>query len=1037
MSNTNLPRVTQKIFAQDATTEIGQFGSAKIGNPLPTGDIEQIQALPAWSQGWDAAVISNRNYPPLEEMTGVQKVLSQQIAYLLEKGVAEWDSGTTYFQNDMARVGIKVYYSTTDNNLENNPETDTTNWTLWNPAEGIYADTDLSNLSEAGEAVLNSKLDDSMVANALLGATNGDITVTDYSNTSYINQGCTVSESNVASGFSASNYILLSKTMTDAVNFTLEIPFNLTSTEGTQYIAQVNNEENAIGVENGFLILTYDGNKETGTIALQPNIDYTLQLVRNAASKTYTLSLKTTGDYTTHITLNSPSGFFAGKSIYLGGGSANFLQGTINLGNVAISADSASYWTISTTSNFQAVTVSGQFNALMSNGRNSDNTLKNENLTLDINKTLIYTPNGKGKTVILKNDGEVMLREYVVSPDEPENLALSGVWYDNVNNVMSEQSILYANLQLVNPSGDAPAITNGILNITADGQYADLAGTFDLGDEWNISLNLTAQPTVNNCYILGDVTVSEDGTVTPSGIALQYNNGNITAYFRRNDVFQVSKTVIVSTAYIVSKDSGLTVGYVAAQGDTGAFVAENTPVYSNQEMTTLLENAGANTWTYSGGTADNTETTTGYVKESSSSSNYVPPSTQVYTDTNCTTPQAVTTGTDYVYDNVSAPSIIGSLSTAYSDTITIGFNGSQYTLGSQTLTSSDNIKGRCNITLGGAPDVSSAITGINLNTSVFSFWKWNGSSLETASYLPFVGAKIGEIRDFNSVITSTKIDMPISLTDTNLSYLTPAGEKHFLNKTQLTNCILEAPNGVATYSGATITLKQGLKFLVPNGRNADGSLKNIEYVLSADTSYNAAVDSPTTYTRNIIIFVGSNNMVVSSLSDNIPLYYQETQPSKFFAGFAYWYNTAENKVYYSNGNSVFTESLAIIIGSYTINSSAITALRTDKAVNLLKYSDLSWLTSLSLPSDKKVTLSIPGSNVTFRAVDDGYVQFHNEPGSEVTSGIFNQNSGLAFYTTAPYYEGFVPVKKGDIVAVYYDKLRDPLLRFIYATGAQE
>ena len=174
-----------------------------------------------------------------------------------------------------------------------------------------------------------------------------------------------------------------------------------------------------------------------------------------------------------------------------------------------------------------------------------------------------------------------------------------------------------------------------------------------------------------------------------------------------------------------------------------------------------------------------------------------------------------------------------------------------------------------------------------------------------------------------------------------------------------------------------------------------------------------------------------------TLSDNIPLYYQETQPSKFFAGFAYWYNTAENKVYYSNGNSVFTESLAIIIGSYTINSSAITALRTDKAVNLLKYSDLSWLTSLSLPSDKKVTLSIPGSNVTFRAVDDGYVQFHNEPGSEVTSGIFNQNSGLAFYTTAPYYEGFVPVKKGDIVAVYYDKLRDPLLRFIYATGAQE
>lgn len=39
----------------------------------------------------------------------------------------------------------------------------------------------------------------------------------------------------------------------------------------------------------------------------------------------------------------------------------------------------------------------------------------------------------------------------------------------------------------------------------------------------------------------------------------------------------------------------------------------------------------------------------------------------------------------------------------------------------------------------------------------------------------------------------------------DLSNLTPAGEKHFLNKTQITNCILEAPNGVAEWSGVTPT----------------------------------------------------------------------------------------------------------------------------------------------------------------------------------------------------------------------------------------
>ena len=41
--------------------------------------------------------------------------------------------------------------------------------------------------------------------------------------------------------------------------------------------------------------------------------------------------------------------------------------------------------------------------------------------------------------------------------------------------------------------------------------------------------------------------------------------------------------------------------------------------------------------------------------------------------------------------------------------------------------------------------------------------------------------------------------------DTDLSNLTDEGEKHFLNKTQITNCILEAPNGVAEWSGVTPT----------------------------------------------------------------------------------------------------------------------------------------------------------------------------------------------------------------------------------------
>lgn len=150
--STNLPRVTQKIFGENAGQNIGQFGSALAGQGNPTGDIEEIQALPAWEGGWNSAVISERDYPPLEEMTGIQKVETQQIAYLMQKGIPEWDAGTTYFANvSFCQINGLVYRSLTDNNLGNNPATDTTNWEVWKPLEGNYANTDLSNLTSTGE----------------------------------------------------------------------------------------------------------------------------------------------------------------------------------------------------------------------------------------------------------------------------------------------------------------------------------------------------------------------------------------------------------------------------------------------------------------------------------------------------------------------------------------------------------------------------------------------------------------------------------------------------------------------------------------------------------------------------------------------------------------------------------------------------------------------------------------------------------------------------------------------------------------------
>lgn len=100
-----LTRVTGKVFGGEAPLkEIGQFGSALAGTKLNTQDVATIQALKAYSQGWGSAVITSRNFPPIEEVTGVLKTISYQACYSLQAGVPVYDIATDYGVGDIVKV---------------------------------------------------------------------------------------------------------------------------------------------------------------------------------------------------------------------------------------------------------------------------------------------------------------------------------------------------------------------------------------------------------------------------------------------------------------------------------------------------------------------------------------------------------------------------------------------------------------------------------------------------------------------------------------------------------------------------------------------------------------------------------------------------------------------------------------------------------------------------------------------------------------------------------------------------------------------
>lgn len=128
-----LTRVTGKVFGSTAPAdEIGQFGSALAGSPLNTSDIATIQSLPAYTNGWGSAVVSNDNFPPMEEVTGVLKTISYQACYLLQAGVPIYDANTEYAVGDIVRVSngqqLDFYISIKGSNSLVDPEANIGKW---------------------------------------------------------------------------------------------------------------------------------------------------------------------------------------------------------------------------------------------------------------------------------------------------------------------------------------------------------------------------------------------------------------------------------------------------------------------------------------------------------------------------------------------------------------------------------------------------------------------------------------------------------------------------------------------------------------------------------------------------------------------------------------------------------------------------------------------------------------------------------------------------------------------------------------------
>lgn len=138
-----LPRKIMKLFGSSAGgTEIGVFGSLAAASPDYSNDPDEIQSLSNWLAGWYAAVVGN-NSPAIQDWNAVFYVMAYQLCYYFERGVAAWNSQTTYYIGSQATDAAgEIYASIADDNL-NNPLTDETKWrklTIGAGTQTFYAD---------------------------------------------------------------------------------------------------------------------------------------------------------------------------------------------------------------------------------------------------------------------------------------------------------------------------------------------------------------------------------------------------------------------------------------------------------------------------------------------------------------------------------------------------------------------------------------------------------------------------------------------------------------------------------------------------------------------------------------------------------------------------------------------------------------------------------------------------------------------------------------------------------------------------------
>lgn len=281
------------------------------------------------------------------------------------------------------------------------------------------------------------------------------------------------------------------------------------------------------------------------------------------------------------------------------------------------------------------------------------------------------------------------------------------------------------------------------------------------------------------------------------------------------------------------------------------------------------------------------------------------------------------------------------------------------------------------------------------------------NSLIPYSFIPGTKAKAQEVNaNFIALadqIAENKNYTDIKISETVSSIDTQKADLKLGNTTLVSNCILDAPNGIVTYTGNTITVKSGLKMLIPNGRNDDGTYKCINKKIDEDVLLTTVNNSNVN-----CVYVAENSCGVAES-------YQYSFSTPRYSG-GIWYNLRENKSYkFGVDTKTWEEFPCIVIATYENESGTITNVKSDSPIALLKENDLEEINAFGFPDYSNVVGKANGTK--HYAKTDGYLYCWAEAQQNLTKNLYIEDKSFGIVHHPMGHIGWsglcMPVSKGN------------------------